>query len=280
MKKHGNYYKVQELCRILKVSASGYYKWTSKKKSSKELTREQLLADIQKIYQASNCRYGAPKIHAELKALGKNCNIKTVQDIMQKNGIQARLRRRFKSKKQQTDNRVITPNILDQNFTTSQPNKVWVTDITYIKTKDGWLYLAAIIDLYSRMVVGWSMSSTITKRLVIDALLMAVDKRKPAKDLLFHSDQGSQYTSKNYQFLLNTKNIISSMSHTGCCYDNSVVESFFSSLKRELLIDTSQHSAQQTRTAIFEYIEIFYNKQRRHSTINYCIPEKFDSSFS
>lgn len=197
-----------------------------------------------------------------------------------KNGIQARLRRRFKSKKQQTDNRVITPNILDQNFTTSQPNKVWVTDITYIKTKDGWLYLAAIIDLYSRMVVGWSMSSTIAKRLVIDALLMAVDKRKPSKNLLFHSDQGSQYTSKNYQFLLNTKNIISSMSHKGCCYDNSVVESFFSSLKRELLIDTSQHSAQQTRTAIFEYIEIFYNKQRRHSTINYCIPEKFDSSFS
>ncbi|MFP3021561.1 IS3 family transposase [Wolbachia endosymbiont (group A) of Pogonocherus hispidulus] len=280
MKKHRNYYKVQELCRVLKISASGYYKWTSKKKSSKESTREQPLADIQKIYQASNCRYGAPKIHAELKALGKNCNIKTVQDIMQKNGIQARLRRRFKSKKQQTDNRVITPNILDQNFTTSQPNKVWVTDITYIKTKDGWLYLAAIIDLYSRMVVGWSMSSTITKRLVIDALLMAVDKRKPAKDLLFHSDQGSQYTSKNYQFLLNTKNIISSMSHTGCCYDNSVVESFFSSLKRELLIDTSQHSAQQIRTAIFEYIEIFYNKQRRHSTINYCIPEKFDSSFS
>lgn len=264
----------------MKVSASGYYKWTSKKKSSKESTREQFLADIQKIYQPSNCRYGAPKIHAELKALGKNCNIKTVQDVMQKNGIQARLRRRFKSKKQQTDNRVITPNILDQNFTTSQPNKVWVTDITYIKTKYGWLYLAAIIDLYSRMVVGWSMSSTITKRLVIDALLMAVDKRKPAKDLLFHSDQGSQYTSKNYQFLLNTKSIISSMSHKGCCYDNAVSESFFSSLKRELLIDTSQHSAQQARTAIFEYIEIFYNKQHRHSTINYCIPEKFDSSFS
>ncbi|MFT4327034.1 MAG: DDE-type integrase/transposase/recombinase [Wolbachia pipientis] len=130
------------------------------------------------------------------------------------------------------------------------------------------------------MVVGWSMSSTVAKRLVIDALLMAVDRCKPVKNLLLHSDQGSQYTSKNYQFLLNTKNIISSMSHKGCCYDNSVVESFFSSLKRELLIDTSQHSAQQTRTAIFEYIEVFYNKQRRHSTINYCIPEKFDSSFS
>lgn len=143
---------------------------------------------------------------------------------MQKNGIQAKLRRRFKTKKQQTDSRIIAPNILDQNFTTDQPNKVWVTDITYIKTKEGWLYLAAMIDLYSRMVVGWSMSSSMDKQLIIDALFMAVNKRKPAKDLLFHSDQGSQYTSKNYQFLLNRENIISSMSHKGCCYDNSPTE--------------------------------------------------------
>lgn len=198
---------------------------------------------------------------------------------MRENGIQAALRRRFKTKKQ-PNNMVIAPNILDQNFTTDQPNKVWVTDITYIRTKEGWLYLAAIIDLYSRMVVGWSMSHTMTKQLIIDSLLMAVNKRKPAKNLLLHSDQGSQYTSKNYQYLLGIKNVISSMSHKGYCYDNSVAESFFSSLKRELLIDTSKHSAQQTRTAIFEYIEIFYNKQRRHSTINYCIPEQFDASFS
>lgn len=264
----------------MNVSACGYYKWISKEKSNKEQAREKLLADIQKIYQASNCRYGAPKIHAELKALGKNYNIKTVQDVMQKNGIQAKLRRRFKNKRQQTDNRVIAPNILDQNFTIDQPNKVWVTDITYIRTKEGWLYLAAIIDLYSRMVVGWSMSNTMTTKLVVNSLLMAVNGRKFAKNLLLHSDRGSQYTSQNYQFLLNTKNIISSMSHKGCCYDNSVAESFFSSLKRELLIDTSEHSAQQVKTAIFEYIEIFYNKQRRHSTINYCIPEIFDASFS
>lgn len=280
IKEHENCCKIRELCRFLNVSACGYYKWISKEKSNKKSTREELIKDIQKIYQASQCRYGAPKIHAELKVLGKNYNIKTVQNVMQENGIQAQLRRRFKTKKLQTDNRVITPNILDQNFTTDQPNKIWVTDITYINTNEGWLYLAAIIDLYSRMVVGWSMSNSINKQLVIDALLMAVDRRKPVKNLVFHSDQGSQYTSKNYQFLLNTKSIISSMSHKGCCYDNAVSESFFSSLKRELLIDTSQHSAQQARTAIFEYIEIFYNKQRRHSTINYCIPEKFDSSFS
>ncbi|QUI60884.1 MULTISPECIES: IS3 family transposase [Rickettsiales] len=224
IKDHRNSYKIQELCRFLNVSACGYYKWVAQEKSNKELAREELLADIQKIYQASQCRYGAPKIHAELKALGKNYNIKTVQDVMQKNGIQAKLRRRFKTKKQQTDSRIIAPNILDQNFTTDQPNKVWVTDITYIKTKEGWLYLAAIIDLYSRMVVGWSMSSSMDKQLIIDALFMAVNKRKPAKDLLFHSDQGSQYTSKNYQFLLNRENIISSMSHKGCCYDNSPTE--------------------------------------------------------
>lgn len=268
-----------ELCRVLNVSTSGYYNWIDKKKSNKEAAREELLADIQKIYQASKCRYGAPKIHAELKALGKNYNIKTVQDMMQKNGIQAKLRRRFKSKKQQTDSRIIATNLLEQNFTIDCPNKVWVSDITYIRTKEGWLYLAAIIDLYSRMVVGWSMSNTMTTKLVVDSLLMAVNRRKFGENLLFHSDQGSQYTSKNYQFLLNTKNIISSMSHKGCCYDNSVVESFFSSLKRELLIDTSEHSAQQVGTAIFEYIEIFYNKQRRHSTISYCIPEIFDASF-
>ncbi len=189
----------------MNVSACSYYKWVAKEKSNKALAREELLADIQKIHQASQSRYGAPKIHAELKALGKNHNIKTVQSVMQKNGIQAQLRQRFKNKKQQTDNRVITPNILDQNFTTDQPNKVWVTDITYITTNEGWLYLAAIIDLYSRMVVGWSMSHTMANQLVVDALLMAVNKRKPAKDLLLHSDQGAQYTSKNYQYLLDTK---------------------------------------------------------------------------
>ncbi len=270
---------MQELCRVLNVSASGYYKWTTRKISSRESANKELLADIQKIYQASKCRYGAPKIHAELKASGKSCNLKTVQSIMQKNGIWAILRRKFKVKKQQTDSRVVAPNILDQNFIVDQPNKVWVTDITYIKTKEGWLYLAAIIDLYSRMIVGWSMSSSINKQLVIDSLLMAVNKRKPAENLLLHSDQGSQYTSQGYQYLLSTKNIVPSMSHKGCCYDNSVVKSFFSSLKRELLIDTSRHSKQHIKTAIFEYIEIFYNKQRRHSTINYCIPEHFDSSF-
>nr|WP_241654214.1 IS3 family transposase [Wolbachia endosymbiont of Laodelphax striatellus] len=280
IKEHENCYKIRELCRFLNVSACGYYKWITKEKNNKKSIREELIQDIQKVYRSSQCRYGAPKIHAELKALGKNYNIKTVQNIMQKNGIQAKLRRKFKSKKPQIDNRVITPNILNQNFIADQPNKIWVTDITYIKTNEGWLYLAAIIDLYSRMVIGWSMSNAVNRQLVIDALFMAIGRRKSPKNLLFHSDQGSQYTSKNYQFLLSTKNITSSMSHKGCCYDNAVSESFFSSLKRELLIDTSQHSAQQAKTAIFEYIEIFYNKQRRHSTINYCIPELFDSSFS
>ncbi|UIP91698.1 IS3 family transposase [Wolbachia pipientis] len=235
--------------------------------SNRELAKKDLLADIQKIHQVSKCRYGAPKIHAELKALGKNYNIKTVQSVMKENGIKATLKRKFKTKKQQTDNRIIVPNILDQNFIADQPNKVW-------------LYLAVIIDLYSRMVVGWSMSSSINKQLVIDSLLMAVYKRNHPRNLLLHSDQGSQYTSKNYQNLLAIKNIVPSMSHKGCCYDNSFVESFFSSLKRELLINTAKYSKQCIKTAIFEYIEIFYNKQRRHSTINYCIPELFDSSFS
>lgn len=270
---------MQELCRVLNISASGYYKWTTRKISGRESANKELLADIQKIYQASKRRYGAPKIHAELKVWGKSYNLKTVQSVMQKNGIRAILRRKFKTKKQQTDNRAIVPNILDQNFIVDQPNKVWVTDITYIKTKEGWLYLAAIIDLYSRMVVGWSMSSLINKQLVMDSLLMAINRRKPAKNLLLHSDQGSQYTSQGYQYLLAIKNIVPSMSHKGCCYDNSVAESFFSSLKRELPIDTSKHSKRYTKTTIFEYIEIFYNKQRRHSTINYCIPEHFDSSF-
>uniref|UniRef100_UPI0038B5681B IS3 family transposase n=1 Tax=Wolbachia pipientis TaxID=955 RepID=UPI0038B5681B len=280
IKEHSNCYKVQELCRISGVSASGYYKWLAKKISNRELAKKDLLADIQKIHQVSKYRYGAPKIHAELKALGKNYNIKTVQNVMKENGIKAILKRKFKTKKRQTDNRVIVSNILDQNFITDQPNKVWVTDITYIRTKKGWLYLAVVIDLYSRMVVGWSMSSSINKQLVIDSLLMAVYKRNHPKNLLLHSDQGSQYTSKNYQNLLAIKNIVPSMSNKGCCYDNSVVESFFSSLKRELLINTAKYSKQCIKTAIFEYIEIFYNKQRRHSTINYCIPELFDSSFS
>ncbi len=171
----------------MNVSASSYYKWTARKISNRELANKELLADIQKIYQASKCRYGAPKIHAELRALDKSCNLKTVQSIMQKNGIKAILRRKFKTKKQQTDNRVIVPNILDQNFIVDQPNKIWVTDITYIKTKEGWIYLAAVIDLYSRMVVGWSMSSSMNKQFVIDSVVMAVNKRKPAKNLLLHS---------------------------------------------------------------------------------------------
>ncbi len=193
---------MQELCRVLNVSASGYYKWTTRKVSSRELANKSRYSK-----KASKCRYGAPKIHAELKALGKSCNLKTVQSIMQKNSIQAILRRKFKIKKQQTDSRVVASNILDQNFIVDQPNKVWVTDITYIKTKEGWLYLAIIIDLYSRMVVGWSMSSSINKQLVMDSLLMAINRCKPAKNLLLHSDQGSQYTSQGYQYLLAIKNI-------------------------------------------------------------------------
>jgi len=207
--------------------------------------------------------------------LGIKCGIKRVGRIMRENNLVAKAKRKFKSTTNSAHNYPIHPNLLEQNFKTDAPNKIWTTDITYIRTSEGWLYLAVVLDLYSRMIVGWSMDKRMTRQLVIDALTMAYWKRKPNKGLIHHSDRGSQYASYDYQDKLKEYGMICSMSKKGDCYDNAVTESFFHSLKVEL--NRYEHSTRyEAKSEIFDYIEVFYNRKRKHSTLGYCSPVKYE----
>jgi len=239
---------------------------------------EQLLYEIRAIHKAGRGTYGSPKIHQVLKQQGKSCSRKRVARLMRMNGIVAKRQRCFKRTTQRHAKRPVAANHLSQQFTTTKPNQVWLADITYIRTQEGWLYLAAVIDLYSRQVIGWSMSKRMTDGLTLTALRMAVCKRLPASSkLMHHSDRGSQYTSKNYQQLLIGYGIQVSMSGAGNCYDNAPMESFFSLLKTELVHHERYTTRQEARTSLFDYIEVFYNRQRVHSSIDYQTPVGYES---
>lgn len=236
---------------------------------------DRLLIQISKIFHEYKGRYGAPRIHSELMDLGIKCGIKRVGRIMRENNLIAKAKRKFKATTNSEHNYPTHPNLLNQNFKIDTPNKIWTTDITYIRTSEGWLYLAVVLDLYSRMIVGWSMDKRMTRKLVIDALTMAYWKRKPGKGLIHHSDRGSQYASYDYQDKLTEYGMICSMSKKGDCYDNAVTESFFHSLKVEL--NKYEYSTRsEAKSEIFDYIEVFYNRKRKHSTLGYCSPVKYE----
>ena len=250
---------VRVMCDALEVSPSGFYSWLNRPPSFQEERREALLVLIRELHAEVKHRYGSPRIHAELVAR-KKCSVNTVAKIMRDNDIRAKTARRFRQKTTDSNHTLpVADNVLDRQFDPEGPNEAWVADIAYIPTREGWLYLAVVEDLFSRMVVGWSMDATMTSRLVVDALEMAVQRRLPGEGLLTHSDRGSQYASEHYQLLLEKHGIACSMSEVGQCWDNAPAESFFATLKKELVHDEEYATRAEARASIFEYIEIFYN---------------------
>lgn len=231
---------------------------------------------IEDIHKSSRGTYGSPRVLAELKGLGFKCSKQRVERLMKKNGIRAKTRRKFRVTTDSKHKFPVAPNILDRNFTPEASNAVWGGDITYVWTKEGWLFLAVIIDLFSRQVVGWSMDAKMTRELTLNALRMAINRRNPGAGLLHHTDRGSQYASTDYQQMLKAHKMICSMSRKGNCWDNACIESFFHSLKTEMIYWEEFETREEACRKIFEWIEVFYNRKRRHSTLGYLSPVNFE----
>ena len=269
-------YPVALMCRVLKVSRAGYYAWCKRPASQHTQQDQRLGLAVAAIYRESRGRYGSPRVHAELRERGQRTGRKRVARLMQTAGLRAREHRRFRCTTDSKHGMAIKQNLLERRFTVPTPNCGWVTDITYVWTLEGWLYLAVILDLFSRRVVGWSLSERLERGIALDALKMALQDRKPPQGLLHHSDRGSQYASHDYQQLLAVHGIQSSMSRKGNCWDNAVAESFFATLKMELVYQNQWSTRTQARSELFEYIELFYNRQRRHSALGYLCPNEFE----
>ena len=267
------------LCRVLEVSRSGFYAWRARDASAAEERREELTAEVKEIHAEVKARYGSPRIHAELAAKGHACSVNFVAKVMREAGIAAKTKRKFRQTTDSNHGLPVAENVLDRDFDPDEPNTRWCADITYIPTREGWLYLAVVEDLFSRRIVGWSMDQTMTSRLVVDALEMALVGRlkgSSGSGLVAHSDRGSQYASEHYQRRLSEERITCSMSRRGDCWDNAAMESFFASLKKELVHDEDYATRDQAKASIFEYIEAFYNRVRRHSALGYVAPEEYE----
>ena len=275
---HKDVWPVRLMCDTLGVSAAGFYAWRDRPESQHQRRRTALLVEINAAHAEAKRRYGSPRIHAELLARGVGCCVNTVAKLMHDNDIRAKTARKFRHTTDSNHPLPVADNVLGRQFDPSGPNEAWVADITYIATREGWLYLAVVEDLYSRMVVGWSMAERMTSRLVVDALQMAVQRRLPGEGLLAHSDRGSQYASEHYQRLLARHGIDCSMSGVGQCWDNAPMESFFASLKKELVHHEDYLTRQQAKASIFEYIEAFYNPKRRHSALDYLSPADYEQA--
>lgn len=278
---HQDQWPVTWMCEALEVSASGYYAWTARADSPTGKWRQELVGAIEEVHAGVKQRYGSPRMTAELKARGYECSENTVAKLMSANGIRARTPRRFVRTTDSNHRLPVAENLLARDFEPSGPNEAWCADITYIPTGEGWLYLAVVEDLFSRMIVGWSMDESMESRLVVDALSMAVARRLPLKGssaLVAHSDRGSQYASDHYQRVLASEGITCSMSGVGQCWDNAPVESFFGRLKCEVEPDEMFATRDQARAVIFEYLEVFYNRVRRHSSLGFLSPGDFERS--
>lgn len=274
-------FPVDVSCNVLEVSRSGYYAWVSRPPSARAKRREELAAKIRQVHEQNRHVYGSPRICRALNAQGESVCENTVADIMKERQIRAKCKRKFTPRT--TDSRHDQPvaaNVLDRQFDANLPNRKWAADITYIPTAEGWLYLAAVIDLCSRKIVGWSMAEHMRTDLASDALQMAIAHRCPDKGLLHHSDRGVQYASEDYMYLLQSNNIMASMSGKGDCWDNAAMESFWATLKTELVHHEHYATQDQARASIFEYIEVFYNRNRLHSSLGYQSPETFETSLN
>ena len=268
------------MCEVLEVSRSGYYAWQRRPESTRSVRRRELVAEMRAIHgEKHKGNYGSPRMFQELRARGRAVCENTVAQLMQANDLRAATARKFRHTTDSNHSYPVAENVLNQEFEQERPNEVWVSDITYIPTREGWLYLACVLDLYSRRVVGWSMAERMTSDLVISALGLALQQRcPPAEGLLHHSDRGSQYASGVFQELLADHGITCSMSGKGNCYDNAAMESFFATLKKELVHQADYWTREAARQSIFEYLEVFYNRERRHSALGYESPCRFEEA--
>jgi transposase InsO family protein len=276
---HTREFHVTTMCRVLQVKKASYYAWVSRPPSQHAEDDAQLAEAIKAIHSASRRTYGSPRVHEELKAQGQQHGEKRIARIMQEEELRAKTPRRFRVTTDSTHAHPIAPNRLDRQFAVEEGaalDRVWVGDITYLTTRDGWLYLAIVLDLASRRVIGWAMRHTLEGALTRDALTMALTGRQPAPGALHHTDRGSQYAAGAYQDVLTAYGMDCSMSRAGNCWDNAVAESFFATLKRELADDADWATREEARTAVFEYIEVWYNQQRRHSSLGYLSPAAFE----
>ena len=269
-------YPTALLCDVMRVSRSGYYSWRIRGKSARQEEYERLIPVVKEAARVSRSTYGARRIAEEIKAHGISCGRTKAQTLMQLADVSAKQYKKFKVTTDSKHNLPVAPNLLNREFKVDAPDRVYVSDITYLWTKEGWLYLAVILDLYSRQIVGWSLNSRMTKKIIMDALRMAVWRRQPAPGVLFHSDRGSQYCSTDFQKMLNFYRMISSMSRKGDCWDNAVAESFFGSLKTERVFFTNYPTREEAKKDVVDYIEMFYNSRRRHSSLGYVSPKEFE----
>jgi putative transposase len=274
-------FPIDASCAALEVSRSGYYAWVKRAPSARARRREELAVKIERVHEENRGVYGSPRVCRALKAQGESACENTVADIMNERQIRAKTKKKFVPKTTDSAHQQpIVDNVLDRQFDAALPDRKWAVDITYIPTDEGWLYLAGVIDLCSRMIVGWSMADHMRVELVSDALTMAIARRCPEEGLLHHSDRGIQYASEDYMHLLQSHNIEASMSGKGDCWDNAMMESFWSTLKTELVNHERYTTREQARASIFEYIEVFYNRQRLHSSLGYVSPETFEAGLN
>ncbi|MDX7031842.1 MULTISPECIES: IS3 family transposase [Enterobacter cloacae complex] len=269
---------VRLLCRVLDVHPSGFYAWLQQPHSQRHQADLRLTGQIKQFWLESGCVYGYRKIHLDLRDSGQQCGVNRVWRLMKRVGIKAQVGYRS-PRARKGEASIVSPNRLQRQFNPDAPDKRWVTDITYIRTHEGWLYLAVVVDLFSRKIIGWSMQSRMTKDIVLNALLMAVWRRNPQKQVLVHSDQGSQYTSHEWQSFLKSHGLEGSMSRRGNCHDNAVAESFFQLLKRERIKKKSYGTREEARSDIFDYIEMFYNSKRRHGSSDQMSPTEYENQY-
>ena len=276
---HAPVYAVRTLCRVLGVSKAGYYAWEKRPPSARARDDAALAVVIRTVHEASQRTYGSPRVHRELRAEGQRHGQKRVARVMRAEGLRAKSPRRFQVTTTSDHAEPVAPNVLARRFGTAEhcvPDRAWVGDITYLPTGEGWLYLAVLLDLASRKVVGWAMRHTLEQGLTQAALTMALQRRRPAPGVLHHSDRGSQYAAAAYRTQLAAHGLTCSMSRRGDCWDNAVAESFFATLKRELVAGAAWSTRDEARTAVFAYIETWYNRRRRHSALGYRSPEQYE----
>ena len=278
IKNHEYLFPIEKMCKVLEIGSSGYYKWKNTSISFRTIRKNEIKQQITDIYFASKQRYGSPRITTELNALGYKVSRITVAKYMRELGLRSKLSKKFKVTTDSKHNYLVVENVLNRNFMVTNPSRVWVSDITYIQTKEGFLYLTTIIDLYDRKMIGWSLSNGMnTEETTLAAWKMAIRNRNVQKELIFHSDRGVQYANKKFANTIESYGVIRSMSRKGNCWDNAVAESFFKSLKTELIYGNKLINKEQMELEIFEYIEIWYNKKRRHGALNYKTIEEFNN---
>lgn len=264
------------ICAVMKISRSGYYAWRKRGKSSRQKENERLIPIVRAAHKKSKGTYGARRMAKEIEAHGISCGRAKAGTVMNLSDVAAKQKKKFKATTNSKHKLPVAPNLLNRQFDVKEPDRVYVSDITYIWTHEGWLYLAVVLDLFSRQVVGWSLSSRMSRQLIINSLRMAIWRRQPLSSLIFHSDRGSQYCSNDFQKMLKSNGMISSMSRKGNCWDNAVAESFFGSLKTERVFFASYRTREKAKRDIVDYIEMFYNSYRRHSYLGYISPKEFE----